>query len=129
MTERARAALAATLFAISTLAWAEAVDNCASLLGSIGVELRYARQLPRDARTTFTCPRDSSALLGASRQRILAALGSPDQSASGDEGMAWDYWFGPPPAAGESRQSGQPGLRFEFDAAFAVRAVHCQRHP
>ena len=109
---------------------AEVVDDCASLLGSIGVELRYARQLPASARTTFTCPRDATALLGAGRQRVLAALGPPDENRAGSdgEGAAWVYWFGPRPADGESRTTGQPGLRFDFDAMFAVRAVGCERH-
>ena len=116
---------------LATTAAAEVVDNCASLLGSIGVELRYARQLPRDARTTFTCPRSTSALLGASRQRVLAALGTPDETAAASNGAAsaWSYWFGPPPAAGATRNAGQPGLRFDFNERFEVLSVSCQRHP
>jgi hypothetical protein len=127
---KARAAVLALILCAATAA-AEVVDNCASLLGSIGVELRYARQLPRDARTTFSCPRDTTALLGASRERVLAALGSPDEAQPSDtgEGMAWTYWFGPRPAAGDARRAGEPGLRFQFDAAFLVRTVDCRRHP
>ena len=70
-------------------------------------------------------------MLGASRERVLAALGSPDaaQAAEGGDGMAWDYWFGPRPADGEPRRPGEPGLRFSFDALFKVRAVECRRHP
>jgi hypothetical protein len=126
-----RILLAAALAAATTLAMAEVVDDCASLLGSIGVELRYARQLPRDHRTTFTCPRNTQPLLGASRERVLAALGSPDatQVPEDGDGMAWDYWFGPKPAEGETRRTGEPGLRFTFDALFKVRAVACPRHP
>ena len=121
----------AALLVFAAGAAAEVVDNCASVLGSIGVELRVARQLPRGTRTTFTCPRNGAALLGASRQRVLAALGSPDETVAGTEtaGAAWRYWLGPRPAPGEPRAAGQPGLRFEFDAAFAVQSVVCERHP
>ena len=127
MNARASAAMLAACFA--TIAAAEVVDNCASLLGSIGVELRYARQLPRGARTTFTCPRSTAALVGATRQRVLAALGSPDETSSQVEGVAvaWSYWFGPAPG-GQARPPGQPGLRFDFDDRFEVVAVACQRH-
>jgi hypothetical protein len=116
---------------VAATAAADVVDNCASLLGSLGVEHRFARQLPRDGRTTFTCPRDTRALIGASRQRVLAALGSPDETAPGSDGasVAWTYWFGPPPSAGAERATGQPGLRFDFDGAFEVLAVDCRRHP
>lgn len=127
----ARVLLACTLAAAASLAAADVVDDCASLLGSIGVELRFARQLPRDHRTTFTCPRDTGKLVGVSRERVLAALGSPDATQAGAEGggMAWDYWFGPKPAEGETRRPGEPGLRFAFDALFQVRSVECRRHP
>ena len=116
---------------LASTATAEVVDNCASLLGSIGVELRYARQLPRDARTTFLCPRDTKAVVGASRQRVLTALGTPDETAAAADGagLAWLYWFGPVPASGGARNSGQPGLRFDFDERFEVLSVSCQRHP
>lgn len=125
-----RVLLASTLAAAASLAAADVVDDCASLLGSIGVELRFARQLPRDHRTTFTCPRDTGKLVGVSRERVLAALGSPDATQAGGEGggMAWDYWFGPKPADGEPRRSGEPGLRFAFDAVFQVQSVECLRH-
>ena len=123
--------LACALAAAASLAAADVVDDCASLLGSIGVELRFARQLPRDHRTTFTCPRDTGKLAGVSRERVLAALGSPDATQAGGDGaaMAWDYWFGPKPAEGDPRRSGEPGLRFAFDALFNVKSVECRRHP
>lgn len=59
---------------------ADPIDNCASMLGSLSVELRVARTLPASRRTTFVCPKDTSALLGASKQRIINALGPPDVS-------------------------------------------------
>ena len=116
---------------LAATAMADVVDSCASLLGSIGVELRYARRLPRDGHTTFICPRDTRALVGASRQRVLAALGTPDETAPGGDGAnpSWTYWFGPPPSSGAIRNPGQPGLRFDFDATFAVLSTRCQRHP
>jgi hypothetical protein len=116
-------------------AWASAgagvVDHCATLLGSLGVELRHARQLPRGARTTFTCPRDTSPLVGADRSRVLAALGTPDLAAPLAEGagLRWTYRFGPPPAADSERPAGEPELSFDFDARFAIVGVECRRRP
>jgi hypothetical protein len=127
---RLRAGVLLALLAATSVP-AEVVDNCASLLGSIGVELRYARQLPAGARTTFSCPRETAVLVAASRQRVLAALGSPDETTTAGDvaGASWTYWFGPRPRAGEARPGGQPGLRFDFDATFAVQAVACEHHP
>jgi len=114
---------------------AEPIDNCASVLGSLSVELRVARRLPTDKRTTFVCPRDTSALLGASKQRIVNSLGPPDVSAgpSGESesadgnavAMSWSYFFSGAPAG--ERGPGTPELRFDFNASQLVSAVHCQR--
>lgn len=123
MTRRWVGAVVAGLLA--TAASAEVVDGCASPLGSLGVELRYARQLPRGARTTFSCPRDTAVLVGISRPRVLAALGTPDET----QAASWSYWFGPAPGTDAERTSGQPGLRFEFGDDLAVTAVTCLRHP
>ena len=109
----------------------EPVDSCSSLLGSLGVELRFAHRLQSSERTTFVCPRDTSALIGASRQRVLNALGSPDASGRPDDGestMAWYYYFGPAPERNEERDPRQPELRFDFDAAMAVAQVSCRQH-
>lgn len=106
----------------------EPVDNCASLLGSLSVELRYARNLSASARTTFVCPRDTKALLGASKQRIVNSLGPPDVAAAAEhDGAAatWSYFFGPRPDA--HYPPGVPELRFEFDGQQVVSNVSCQR--
>lgn len=106
----------------------EPIDNCASLLGSLSVELRYARNLSPSARTTFVCPRDTKALLGASKQRIVNSLGPPDVTAAAEhEGgsAAWSYFFGPKPEA--DYPPGVPELRFEFDGQQMVTNVSCQR--
>lgn len=114
---------------------AEPIDNCASVLGSLSVELRVARRLPADRRTTFVCPRDTSALLGASKQRIVNSLGPPDVttgpssvpgSADGSAvAMSWSYYFTGAPAA--ERGPGTPELTFDFNAQQQVSAVRCQR--
>lgn len=104
------------------------VDNCASLLGSLSVELRYARNLSPAERGTFVCPRDTKALLGASKQRIVNSLGPPDATATAahdGNSASWSYFFGPRPEAGYP--PGVPELRFEFDALQAVNRVSCQR--
>jgi hypothetical protein len=118
----------ALLFALVSQAVAEPVDNCASLLGSISVELRVARGLPPGRRTTFTCPRDTTALLGASRQRILDSLGTPD--ATGNIGgsvpaVEWSYFFSS--SADEHGAAGIPELVFSFDDLQQVSSIRCQR--
>ena len=107
---------------------AEPIDDCASLLGSISVELRVARALPPSTRTTFTCPRDTGSLLGASQQRIVNALGTPDISdhgASGNSAASWSYFF-TGARAGE-RGAGIPQLSFDFDENLLVTSISCQR--
>jgi hypothetical protein len=109
-----------------------AVDNCATLLGSLSTELRIARALPPGARTTFACPREREArpALGASRERVLRVLGPPDH-AEGDAAGAtvWRYAFasrlGPPAPGGR----GTPELRFYFDAAQQVERLDCAYVP
>lgn len=123
-------ALLGAVLAIAPAFAEEVVDSCASLLGSIGVELRYARHLPQGVRTTFVCPRDTAALVGASRERILKALGTPDASARALEGegvLAWSYFFGPAPARDQDRDPHQPELSFRFDAAMNVASVDCRQ--
>lgn len=120
---RLYSALAGLLLAGLAMAQ-EPVDNCASLLGSISVELRYARTLSPSTRTTFLCPRDTSALLGASKQRILNSLGPPDAQPTGTP-ATWSYYFAPEPVG--TYPSGVPELRFEFDDRQQVAAVTCQR--
>ena len=109
---------------------AEPVDNCATVLGSLAVELRIARALPMSRSTSFACPRErqTQALLGASKQRILNSLGPPDAtgpSTAGTGGTEWSYFFsaahsGPP-------APGVPRLSFVFDEQPQLISVHCQR--
>ena len=113
---------------LSLQALAEPIDNCASLLGSISVELRVARALPPSTPTTFTCPRETNSLLGASQQRIVNALGTPDVSdhgASGSSAASWSYFF-TGARAGE-RGAGIPELTFDFDDHLLVSSISCQR--
>jgi hypothetical protein len=112
-------ALAATLLAAAA-ARAEPPDNCATVLGSLSVELRYARTLPPGRKTTFACPKRFTPLLGASRERILRSLGTPDATAA-DGG--WSYFFASHYAG---REPGTPELVFRFDGA-GVSAVDCRR--
>lgn len=127
----APALLVGALLASTAARSEEPVDSCSSLLGSLGVELRFAHRLQGRDRTTFVCPRETSALIGASRQRVLNALGSPDASGHPEDAegaLAWFYYFGPAPRANEDRDPRQPELRFDFDASMAVTAVHCRQH-
>ena len=104
------------------------VDNCSSLLGSLSVELRIAHALPSNRRTTFTCPRRTEALLGASRQRVLNALGTPDATGDGDGhgSRLWSYHFSGR-GSGAGLAAGTPVLSFQFDDRLEVSAVTCER--
>ena len=104
------------------------VDNCSSLLGSLSVELRIAHALPPDRRTTFSCPRHTEPLLGASRQRVLNALGTPDATGDGEGhgSSLWSYHFSGR-GADARLAAGTPVLSFQFDGRFEVSAVSCER--
>jgi hypothetical protein len=117
---RLRTLLLAALLAAGSAAAGEPIDNCATVLGSISKELHWARALPPGRRTTYFCAKRYNALIGASRERILRSLGTPDLS--GDDG-AWSYFF-----AGryEQRPPGTPELVFRFENG-AVSAVDCRR--
>ncbi len=127
------APLAFTLAALLPVACAgvyaaEPVDHCATMLGSLSVELRHARGLPPGRNTSFTCPKRFHPLIGASRERVLRALGAPDARVGGeaDGGDAWRYFFA---GRGAARGTGVPALAFEFDPTGRVRAVECRRLP
>jgi hypothetical protein len=115
-----RPLLCALLLAAATAAVAEPVDNCATVLGSLSVELRYARALPPGRKTTFSCPKRFTPLVGASRERILRSLGTPD--ATGEDG-GWSYFFASRYAV---REPGTPELVFHFDGG-GVGAIECRR--
>jgi hypothetical protein len=108
---------------------AEPVDNCASLLGSLSVELRAARALPPGRPTTFKCPREwqAQAAIGASARRVRAALGPPDRNeVDAGGGTRWVYRF----ASRYGSATGPvPELAFHLDATQAVTAVDCARQP
>ena len=132
-TSRARAtvlAIAAMLVAPLAIARgvdAGAADNCATLLGSLATELRIARAQAPGGRTSFTCPREreAAAAIGASRDRILRALGTPDHTRADAGGTVWTYAFastyGPPATGGR----GTPELRFHLDALQQVTRLDC----
>jgi hypothetical protein len=122
-------AVAATGAALAGGVVGDVVDNCATLLGSLSTELRYARAQPPGARTSFACPREreARAALGASRERVLRALGTPDRTGVDAAGATlWTYAFaskyGPPAPGGR----GTPELRFHFDASQQVTLLDCE---
>jgi hypothetical protein len=116
-----RPMLAMLLLTFATGVVAEEVDNCATVLGSLSIELRFARDLPPGRRTTFTCARRYTAIVGASRQRVLRALGPPDQRA-GDGG--WSYFF---LSRHDALAPGTPELVFHFGGEDQVASVDCLR--
>ena len=100
---------------------AEPVDNCATVLGSLSVELRIARGLPPGRKTSFSCARRYTPLVGASRARVLRALGTPDRN--GEDG-GWSYFFAGRHA---ERPAGTPELVFHFGGEDVVESVDCRR--
>jgi hypothetical protein len=100
---------------------ADPIDNCATVLGSISVELRIARDLPPGKRSSYFCAKRYTPLVGASRERVLRALGSPDRT--GADG-GWSYFFA---SRHGGVEAGTPELVFRFDGAGQVEAVDCHR--
>jgi hypothetical protein len=108
------------------------VDNCSTLLGSLATELRVARALPGGERTSFNCPREreARAAVGASRERVLLSLVTPDRTGTDADGATtWSYAFasrfGRPALAGR----GTPELSFHFDGEQRVRLLDCAYVP
>jgi hypothetical protein len=116
-----RLLLAAALLTVAAGVLAEEVDNCSTVLGSLSIELRFARELPPGKRTTFTCARRYTAIVGASRQRVLRALGPPDRSA---EDGGWSYFF---LRRHDELVPGTPELVFHFGGEGEVASVDCRR--
>jgi hypothetical protein len=113
------AALALLLAALAAPA-AEPVDNCATVLGSLSVELRLARALPPGQRSTYFCAKRYTPLVGTSRARVLRALGPPDRNLE----QGWSYLFA------SRRGEVGPGtieLVFRFGGEGVVEAVDCHR--
>jgi hypothetical protein len=113
--------LLATVLAAGTAAAAEAIDNCASVLGSLSVELRIARHLPPGKRTSYSCAKRYTPLIGAERARVLRSLGAPDRT--GEDG-GWIYYFA---SRHEELVPGTPELVFRFDGTGQVAEVDCRR--
>jgi len=112
--------LLATGLAATAVA-AEPVDNCASVLGSLSVELRFAREMPPGKRTSYSCAKRYTTLIGAERARVLRSLGPPDRT--GEDG-GWSYYFA---SRHGERAAGTPELVFRFDGIGQVAAVDCHR--
>jgi hypothetical protein len=115
---------AATVFASLATTAAEPVDNCATVLGSIAVELRIARNLPPGRKSSYQCPkayRSYGSLVGASRERIQRSLGAPDRRA--DDG-GWSYFFASRYA---EIPEGAPELVIHFGGEDLVESIACQR--
>ena len=114
----AAAALSCIAFAVPA---AEPVDNCATVLGSLSVELRIARRLPPGHKTTYSCAKRYTPLVGATRERVLRALGTPDRN--GEDG-GWSYVF---TSSRTEVPAGTPEIVFRFGAEGLVDAVDCRR--
>ena len=100
---------------------AEPIDNCATVLGSLSVELRIARDLPPGRRSSYFCAKRYTTLVGAERARVLRSLGTPDRTT---EDGGWSYLFA---SRHGERVPGSPELVFRFDGMGLVAAVDCHR--
>ena len=119
---RKPALLAAMLLCLAAAASAaEPIDNCATVLGSLAIELRFARGDAPGRKTTFTCAKRYAPLVGASRERVLRSLGPPDRN--GEDG-GWSYFFA---SRHGERAPGTTELVFRFDGVGQVAAVDCHR--
>ena len=96
------------------------VDNCATVLGSLSVELRIARALPPGRRSSYFCAKRYTPLVGATRERVLRALGPPDRNV--DDG--WAYLFA---GRHEAIPAGTVELVFRFGGEGLVESVDCGR--
>lgn len=52
--------------------------DLADVLLDVCAKLKYLRSLPLEGTSRFSCPRDSTSLVGTSIQRIVTAWGEPD---------------------------------------------------
>ena len=119
---RLRLLLAAALLSSGLAASAtEPVDHCGTVLGSLSVELRLARNLPPGKRTTYFCAKRYTPLVGASRERVLRILGTPDRTA---EDGGWAYVFA---SKYEAPPVGTPELVFRFGGEGVVESIDCHR--
>ena len=112
----------ATLLTAATAGFAgEPVDNCATVLGSIGVELRFARSAAPGKRSTYECAKRYTPLIGATRERVLRSLGTPDRNT---EDGGWSYLFH---SKYDELAPGTPELVFRFGGEGLVESVDCRR--
>jgi hypothetical protein len=116
--------LAASLCTASgAVARTEPADNCATVLGSIAVELRIARNLPPGRKSSYNCPkayRSYGSLVGASRARIQRSLGAPDRHA---EDGGWSWFFASRYA---EVPAGAPELVIHFGGEDQVESIACR---
>ena len=112
---------AAMLASLAFAAPAAEVDNCATVLGSLSIELRFARTAPPGRKTKFTCAKRYTPLVGATRERVLRVLGTPDRSS---EDGGWSYLF---LSKHDPLVPGTPELVFHFGGEGLVESVDCHR--
>jgi hypothetical protein len=68
------------------------------------------------------------AAIGASRDRVLRAMGTPDASGSDEAGaIVWRYTFASKLRPGDERGGGYPILSFHFGPTQQVELVDCER--
>lgn len=112
------------LVLLATLSACAGTGTAASLLDSLGTELRALRALPAGEATHAACPEHLEALRGIHQSDVRSALGSPDFIDAAQS--RWTYVLSSP-RKGNTLGGGHPELHLAFDAAHTVVDARCVR--
>lgn len=111
----------AALVGLAIAVAAVRVAHSASLIDSLGEELKVMRSLPVGSPTHGACPKSTKSLVGLGQRQVREVLGMPDFV---ERTGSWTYFFTSPVPEGQ-RGGGFPVLIFTFDRNALVGYVFC----